>query len=368
MKRLLALATAARLRVALIAAPLLIAAAYLAILAADRYVAESILAVRQNGEGPLGMDGLSMLLGSSSPSSRKDEYLLEAHILSSDMLDVLEQKLKLREAFSTPRADVIYRLGHNASREEFLDYYRQRVEIDVDDDSGLMRVRTQAFTPELAQALNREIITLSERFMNESSHRLAREQMAFAESELGKARTAVNMARDAVLDFQNRHGVLDPLAQAQASTGVTVELQAQLARQEAELKGLLGYLNEDTHQVKGLRGQIAGTRSQLHTESRRGVAASGGENLNVVAGQYQQLLAEFQFAQDAYKLALTAVESARVESTRKLKSLVLVESPTRPDTAAYPRRLYTLIALLLALGLLYGIVRLIVATIEDHQE
>jgi capsular polysaccharide transport system permease protein len=368
MKRLLALASSANLRLALIAAPLFLATVYLVLLAENRYVAESIVAVRQNGEGPLGMDGLSMLLGSTSSSARKDEYMLQAHILSGDMLDALEKTLHLREAFSAPRADIFYRLGHNASREKFLDYYRERVEVYVDDDSGLMRVRTQAFTPEMSDALNREIITLSERFINESSHRLAREQMAFAESELEKARKAVNATRDAVLEFQNKHGVMDPMAQAQANTGVTVELQGQLARQEAELKGLLGYLNEDTHQVKGLRAQIAGTRGQLQAENRRGLAAAGGQNLNVLAGQYQQLLAEFQFAQDAYKLALTAVEAARVESTRKLKSLVLVESPAKPETATHPRRLYSLLALALSLGVLYGIARLVVATIEDHQE
>ena len=61
-------------------------------------------------------------------------------------------------------------------------------------------------------------------------------------------------------------------------------------------------------------------------------------------------------------------QSGRVESTRKLKSLVLVESPALPEVPEYPRRVYMLIALTLALGLLYGIARLVVATIEDHQQ
>lgn len=368
MKRLLPFASAVNLRLAIIILPLVLSAIYLSTLAADRYLAESIVAVRANGEGPVALDGLTAILGSNASSSRKDEYMLEAHIHSMDMLKQLEQKLQLREGFSEPRADFIYRLAHAASQEDFLDYYRNRVEVVVEDDSGLMRVRTQAFTPELADALNREIIRFSERFINESSHQLARDQMAFAESELKKARSAMNSARDAVLEFQNQHGVLDPLAQAQANTGVTVELQSLLARQEAELKGLLGYLNDEAHQVKGLQAQIQGTRAQLQSENRRGTSVAGGTHLNVLAGEYQQLLSELQYAQDSYKLALTAVESARLESTRKLKSLVLVESPARPEAATYPRRLYTLIALLMGLSLLYGIVRLIVATIEDHQE
>lgn len=368
MKALLQLASQRNLRSAIIAAPLLLAAAYLLVLAADRYVAESIIAVRQNADTPIMMDGLTAMLGASAPATSKDEYMLEAYILSTDMLQQLDDKLQLRERFSAPRTDLVYRLSPGASREKFLGYFRDRVEVVVEDNSGLMRIRTQAFDPETATALNQEIIALSERFINESSHRLAREQMAFAESELEKARAGMNVARTALLDFQNKHGVLDPMAQAQANTGVTVELQSLLAKQEAELKGLLGYLNEDTHQVRGLRAQIEGTRAQVRAENVRGTAVAGGTHLNVLAGDYQQLLAEFQYAQDSYKLSLTAVESARVESTRKLKSLVQVQSPAIPEAAAHPRRLYTLMALLVGLSLLYGVVRLIVATIEDHQE
>src|SRR5690606_17749695 len=331
-------------------------------------VAESVIAVRENGDKPIAIDGLSAMLGASAPATRHDEYMLEAHILSSDMLDQLQAKLTLREHFSSPRADLVYRLSPKASREKFLSYFRDRVEVLVEDDSGLIRIRTQGFDPEVAQALNREIIALSERFINESSHRLAREQMAFAESELEKARSAMNDARKALLNFQNEHGMLDPMAQAQANTGVTVELQSLLAKQEAELKGLLAYLHEDTHQVKSLRAQIEGTRAQLRAENLRGTATAGGSQLNVLAGDYQQLLAEFQYAQDSYKLALAALESARIESTRKLKSLVQVESPALPEAPSYPRRLYTLIALFMGLSLLYAIVRLIFATIEDHHE
>jgi capsular polysaccharide transport system permease protein len=88
----------------------------------------------------------------------------------------------------------------------------------------------------------------------------------------------------------------------------------------------------------------------------------------VLAGRYQELLAELGFVSDAYRGALMALETARIESTRKLKSLVLVESPALPETAEYPRRFYTLFALLMGLILIYGIGRLIVATIEDHLE
>jgi capsular polysaccharide transport system permease protein len=358
------------LRIATIAAPWLLTAIYLVLFAADRYVSESVVVVRQEGAAmsiPSGMDALSAMFGTSM-ASVEDQYMLQAHILSIDMLQQLDEKLDLRRAYSSPKLDFIFRMDDDASQERFLEYYNNRVEVLVDDASGLLTIRTQGFTPEIAQAVNQEVVAISERFINESSHRLARDQMSFAESELANARARLDAARHDLMSFQEQHGTLDPAAQAVANTGLTAELQAVQARHEAELKGLQAYLNDDAPQVKALQAQIAGIRKQLQDERRRGVTDADGMSLNVMAGKYQELLAELQFVSDAYRGALTALETARIESTRKLNSLVLVESPPLPESAEYPRRLYTLTALLMGLTLLYGIGRLIVATIEDHLE
>ena len=368
MRDLLPLASARNLRLALIVVPWLLAALYLTVLAEDRYVSESVVALRQSGQGPVSFDSLSALFGSAAPATREDETMLEAHILSLDMMRALDEKFGLRAHYSAPALDLVFRLSPRATQEDVLRYYQRRVEVVLDGRSGLMTLRTQGFSPEFAEQINREIIASSERFINESSHRLAREQMAFAEQQMAIAREAVDEARAQVFEFQTRYGVLDPTAQAVANTGLTAELQATLARQEAELKVALGYLNEDSHQVKALRTQIAGLRGQLDTESQRAITNPRGKSLNVLAGEYQELLARLQFAQDTYRIALTGLETARIESTRKIKSLVLVESPARPESAGQPRRIYTLIVLLLGLTILYGIMRLVVATIEDHRE
>ncbi len=369
MKAVLSWLSPGRLRLGLIGIPWLAAALYLTLFASDRYVSESIVAVRAEGQSvtPGGVDALSALFGNSM-ASREDQYMLRAHILSWDMLRQLDQRLDLRSEYSRPSADFIYSMSEDATQEEFLEYFHSRVEATVDAESGLLIIRTQAFTPELAKAVNEEIVAISERFINESSHRLAREQMAFAENELQKARVQLDDVRTRLTAFQRKHGVLDPTAQAMANSGLTAELQAELARREAELKGLLAYLNDDAPQSQALQAQISGLRTQLDAERLRGLTTDEGKSLNVLVGDYQELLAELEFVQDAYRGALVGLETARIESTRKLKSLVLVQSPALPESAEYPRRAYTLFALLMGLTLLYGIGRLIVATIEDHQE
>lgn len=362
--------SARNLRLGIIAIPWLIAAIYLFVFAADRYVSESVVVVRKEGGGlpvPGGLDALSAMFGTSAASG-EDQHMLQAHILSIDMLRQLDEKLNLREAYSSPKLDFIFRLDSDATQEEFLDYYNSRVEVIVDSESGLLTIRTQGFTPEIAQAVNQHVVDISEQFINESSHRLARDQMTFAKSETENARAELDEARSRLLRFQEEHGILNPMAQAAANTGLVAELQASQARYEAELKGHLAYLNEDAPQIDALQAQIAGIRQQLEAERLRSVTSAEGVSLNVLAGQYQELLAELEFLADAYRGALTALETARIEATRKLKSLVLVESPALPESAEYPRRAYSLLALFLGLTLLYGIGRLIVATIEDHME
>lgn len=370
MKSLVQRLSPRNLRLSIIAVPWLIAALYLFVFAADRYVSESVVVIRQEGGGmtiPGGLSALSSMFGTSAASG-EDQYMLQAHILSIDMLRQLNEKLDLRQAYSSPKLDFIFGLDDDATLEEFIDYYQSRIEVTVDNTSGLVTIRTQGFTPEIAQAVNQQVVAISERFINESSHELAREQMSFAESELKNARAQLDEARNRLLAFQQEHDMLDPTAQAAANTGLVTELQAMQALHAAELKGLQAYLNDDAPQIKALQAQIAGIRQQLQTERRSSVTNVDGVSLNVLAGKYQELVAELEFLSDAYVGALTAFETARIESTRKLKSLVLVESPALPESAEYPRRIYTLFALLMGLTLLYGIGRLIVATIEDHQE
>jgi capsular polysaccharide transport system permease protein len=349
--RYLEMLTARRLRIAVILAPLCASAAYLWLLSADRYVSESVIALRDSEHGG-SLEGLASIFASTGGSNRQELLMLRSYITSGDMLRELDAKLHLRQAFSAPTRDWVFRLPGDATQERFLDYYRDRLEFDYDDDANLLRVRTEAFTPELAQKLNQEVVRLSERFTNESSHRLAREQMEFAEKELESARKRVAHARGTLLDFQNEHELLDPMSRAAASTGVSNELQGELARKEAELKALRGYLHENAWEVQGAATNVAALRAQIAAESQRPLGTKGGVHLNDLAGEQEQLMGELQFAEDGYKLALTALETARIESTRKIKSLVLVESPALPQSAENPRRVYIRLALFLGLSLL----------------
>lgn len=367
MKRLLKLLTRRNLAWGLIALPALLSALYLYLLAADRYESESIVTVKQSGDQPVGLAGLASIFQVSGASAHADLLLLQTHILSMDMLQQVDKQLGLRQAWSAPPRDWLLRLSADASRDDFLAYWRERVEAHFDDTSGLLTVRTQGFTAEQSQQVNRAIVQASEAFINQISQRLAREQMGFAAQELATASDKFRTAKGRMLAFQERHRMLDPAAQAQATTALTLELQSRLTKLEADLRAAESYMDPNSFQVRAMRQQADALRQQMAAEAARGTSdVKGNTRLNTLAGDFRELEIEVNFAEQAYKSATLSMETARMESLRKIKSLVLVASPTLPEEAAYPKRGYDLLALVLGFALVFGIVRLLVATIEDH--
>ena len=366
------------LKIILIGMPMLLYALYLGLVAADRYVSESIIAVRQAGGEGASLPGAAMLLAGVNPPAREDTLFLKEFIHSRGLLLKLQEQLDLRGHFSTPTLDWPFRLAADASREDFIDFFRARVDVLFDDRSSLLTVRAQGFDAATAQQLNRAILEESERFVNESSHRIARERLRFAEGELQLAAERLQLARNQVLAFQNKHRLLDPQAQALAAGVLTAELEATKSRLEAELGSLRAFLFDDSYQVSALKSRIDALQRQIDAERRRattngaggrsGRSGNNGARLNALAIDFQGLQLQAEFAQDAYKLALGAVENARIDATRKLKSLIVVEPPSLPETAEHPRIAYNLATLLAICVLLYAITRLVLATIREHQD
>ena len=70
---------------------------------------------------------------------------------SLGLLKDLDAKLGIRKHYEGERLDVFARLRGGASQEPFLDYYRSRVEVVLDDASSTLTVRVQGFDPAFAQ-------------------------------------------------------------------------------------------------------------------------------------------------------------------------------------------------------------------------
>lgn len=360
--------TPRRLQIGLLFVPIGLALLYFALLAAPRYVSESRIAVRMATVSPTVIPGVISMTGSPTPLSYEDTLYLMEFINSTTMLDQLEAKLDLRKHYETPKIDILGRLWAGTSKEWYQFYFQSRVLMVFDDQSGLLTIDAQAFDPKMAQKLQKTILALSEQWVNDYSWRIAREQIAFAQKLTDDSNTKLQSTKLAVADFQSKYHLLDPVSQSAAASSLTASLQATLASQESALNGLMAYMQPDSGQLQTLRGQIAATREQLNTERARATAGSANDRLSLLNIEYSNLLLDETLAYNNYVSAASALEAAKVDATRKLKSLVVIEDATLPDSSTYPRYIYDMITLMVVCVLVYTIVRLTIATILEHRD
>lgn len=340
---------------------------YWGVLAADRYVSESHVVVESlQGPAATSIDLTSMLSG-SSPS--KDILLLKDYLLSADMLRTLEEKLKLREHYSASYDLLSRMVRKDVSFEWFHRHYQDRVEAEYDEYTGLLTIRAQAYTPEMAHAIGSMLVLEGERFMNELAHRLAREQVAFAEREVTAVNKRLSGARQTLLAFQNKHGLVSPTATVETLSAVAGRLEGELSGLRAQRRALESYLTPAAPELVQINSQVRAVEQQLSAERARLASPGGnGKALNRVAEEYDRLLLEAGFQQDVYRTALTALERARIDASRMLKKVSVVQAPTRPERSVEPARLYTIAVYLLVTLILAGIFQVVLDVIREHRD
>lgn len=346
--------------------PMLALAIYFVVVAENRYVSESKLVVVKSSDSGSNVMGLSLpMLGIGGNASQEDVRYLKEYIYSAEMFDALDKQLDLRRAFALHGLDVFYMLPSWVSREYALEYYQSRLDLSIDDRTGLLIVKTQGFSPEFALRFNQAILKESERFINELSYKIAREQLNFAGQEVLRARKGLDAVKDSLLPYQEKK--IDPVTAVGMTNQIVVNLEGALAGKEAELKAALGMMQEAAPQVIAMRHTIAALKEQIQAEKKK-LSSTDGERLNRNAADYVDQKAILDFQGDLYRISLSAYEKTRVDTMRKIKSLAVIASPQLPDRAEYPRRFYSLLASFFLLIMAYGFGRLAMAVIEDHRD
>ncbi len=357
--------------IGIVLVPLIVAIVYYAIFAANRYVSKAEIAVRQTENENSAISnapGLALLLGATNPTSREETLYLRQYIESVDMLNVLKKELDWTGHYASIYSDPIYWLEKEASQADSLAYYNKVVKVHFDTETGLLEVQVEAFDPEFSEKVLQVILKESERFVNELSHKLTRDQLAFVERELETARSNYELRRDEMLEFQAKNNLLNAEATITARSEMIASMEAALATEKAKLSALTASLSANAPQVQQQRRKIAAIDRQLNVETQRLISQGGNSKLNTVAATFRDLSIRATIAEEAYKISLASLENTRIEMNKKFRSLAVIVSPNLPDSAIYPDRLYNLLVVLIGLLALYGIVRFVLATIEDHKD
>ncbi len=342
---------------------------YYGFIASDIYISESRFVVRspqrQQSSSVLG----SILSGSGFARSQDDAFSVHDFVMSRDALRELDAKLQISKAYGSNQVDFVSRfpgLLNDSSFEELFKYYSKQIIVNHDSTSNITALTVRAFTADQATAINELLLTMSERLVNQINDRGRQDLVKYAQAEVMEAEKKTKDAAVALANYRNQRTVFDPDRQSAIQLQQVSKLQDELIASKMQLIQVRS-LTPDNPQIPVLQKRVSGLQQEIDSEMAK-VAGSAGNSLTNKAAEFERLNLERAFADRQLASAMTSLESAKNEARRKVLYLERIVQPNKPDIALEPKRLRNILSTF-ALGLLaWGILRMLLAGVREHQD
>lgn len=339
---------------------------YWFIWAEERYVSRATV-VLESPQVATPEISFASLLGSGGGGNTHDLLLLREHLLSVDMLRLLDEQLDIRQHYSE-HGDIFAKLrNRDAPIEDLHKYYLRRVEIELDEYAGVLNIIVQGYTPEFARDVTALLLEAGENHMNDMGHRLADEQVRFLEQQMVRLEERFRETRAQLLEFQNEYGLVSPTHTVESLNQVVATLEGDLARLQAQRDALASFQSTQSAELRQVERNISALRDQIEQQSER-LAQATGDSLNRISAEYETLELQAQFAQETYSSALAALENTRLEAARQLKQVSVLQSPLFAEYPTEPNRLYNSTVFAIITIFLAFILSMIIMIVKDHRD
>src|SRR5437588_4301253 len=173
--------------------PFIIVTYYELAIASDRYQSEASLVINQENSGTTTFD--VSFLGLPSSADDKDALSVIEFIQSRDMLHYLDEKLHLRDHYSSSRIDWLNRFSNTGSFEEFHNYMTNWLVVYYDTASKIIHVQLQTLNPNYSKAVVDAILTKSQEFIDHLNATVTAEQTRFFEEKMVESETRLKQAK-----------------------------------------------------------------------------------------------------------------------------------------------------------------------------
>lgn len=333
----------------LVLGPVVVTGWYLWTRASDRYESTVAFSVRTEEVG----SAIEMFGGVAelSGSSGTDTEILYQFIQSQELLRKVDAALNLSEIWAKgdPEKDPLFSYHPPGPIEDLLTYWRRMVRV-YNDDSGLLVLRTQAFTPQDAQTIAQKVYDESSAMINRLSAIARDDATRYARDELDAAVERLKVARDAMTRFRNRTQIVDPSAAVASQMGLLSSLQLKLAEALIDVDVIRKTANTNDPRILQLERRIAVIETRIAQEREKvgvgtlGGGASAASAFADLVSEFERLTVDLQFAEQSYTAALAAYDAANAEARRTSRYLAAHVNPTLAEASEYPQH-YTILGL-----------------------
>lgn len=345
-------------------APTLLTAVYLLIIAPPEYTSEASFTIRgaeqQAGNDLLGAVGLA-----APTQATNDARIAADFIRSSAMVQALRKQAGFNEAYSRWSLDPTAQISPRAAIESATKFWRKKVKVTADVNSGGTNFSVNAYRPQDALRLARGVLNATEQTVNALSTRPMGNLQQVNLDEVERTRQEFEEVKDRLASFQGQNAVVPTQAPVTAALSLVGGLDTQIAQLRAEYAAMLQTFQPSSAQAQALQGRINALEAERQRAVERALSAPGN-NLATTEVEARAILLDYEFAQRAYHTAVAALESSRRDTRADTKYVVAYVPPELPQKSNYFTRLWTVPAVFIAAALLWGIGALSYSILKEH--
>ena len=356
--------------IAFVCVPAFVTLAYLLIFASPEYESEARFAVRGSSENrnTAVTDALAVLSTAiGGRSSAQDSFIVADYIRSRTIIEDLGGKNIVEDIYSKPDTDWLSRLSPDKPLEDVWEYWRRKVTAIIDTQSSVLTLRVRAFAPSDAKQLADKILLRSEQLVNDISERARQDALSRAESEVGLALQKLARIRVALLEFRTGSNTIDPIGAATSLSETLTALSREKITLESNRDALQGVMDKNAPTMRHLSSQIEAVEQQIKIlQEKLTSPIKDGAAISEQLAVYEDLQLQGQFAEKLFTISQAGFEKARAEQDKQQLYLMTIVRPTMPEEATYPKPFINAGIVFALCLMLWSMVALVVASIEDH--
>ena len=300
----------------------------------NRYYVRSDVIVRKVNSGDTSSGGsLLGLLGGGNLAATEDARFLKVYLESPQVLKKIDNFFDFNEVYKKNSFDTFAGLNKNASNVKKFYFFKKQISLSLDEQSGIIILRTFGYQPKTAYDLNNFLIEESELFVNNLNQDIYKKQLKFAESQHNKSKELVDDLTLKLSNFQNKNKFLDAQSEATARIGFISGLENQLLTEKLELATLKRqFIRPDDPEILKVENLIKDLEEQIKSE-RQLIAGISNDSLNQKLIESEKLKNAIIFAKERFSATLLTLEKTKSDSLQKQRFMAILREPLYPDAA-----------------------------------
>ena len=230
--------------------------------------------------------------------------------------------------------------GRAIRMSDFVEEYIGELSISPERDNTILisvEYTDQGKVADIANAYVDEM----EKLANEFAMTEATKRLNYFEGELANARMSLTRTEQLFREYQEKTGVYMGEAQLTANIQNRINMRAQVAAKEIQLRSLLAYATRQNPEVVKLEKEISGLKEEIkRLEDDPGT----GDPLNPLGGmpaarfEYLEKYRDWKFQEVLYNTLLRLYETARLDQSYSPVVIQVLDRAEMPENRSKPKR------------------------------